>query len=251
MSEKGYFIIDRSLMDNPIWQNRPFAYGQAWVDLIMLANHKNVKQLKNGKIQTFKRGTVNRSIMSLAERWGWTRKAVRKFLKILETDQMVSVLASTNGATRGTTITLLNYDKYQNLGTTKETTTGSTRAQQRDNNGTTTGHKQIMKKNEKNEKNDVYAQPQQPPTLEEVRSYVKASGLSISPERFWRYYDENGWKLSGGGPVRSWKLAAQKWRDDWHDERRTDEQDRDPHQRDEYGGIDEELFGEDAFGQVS
>lgn len=119
---RGWICLYRSITESPIWTDKPFSKGQAWVDLLLLANHEDTKQLYEGRIVTFKRGTVNRSILSLADRWGWDRKKVRNFLKFLEVEQM----ATTESTTHGTTITLVNYGAYQDCGTTKGTTVDTT-----------------------------------------------------------------------------------------------------------------------------
>jgi hypothetical protein len=35
---KGFVSIHREIMDHWIWQDKPVSKGQAWVDLILLAN---------------------------------------------------------------------------------------------------------------------------------------------------------------------------------------------------------------------
>lgn len=47
------------------------------------------------------------------------------------------------------------------------------------------------------------------PTLEEVREYCK--GKTIDPERFFKYYQGNGWVLSSGMPIVDWKSIADNW----------------------------------------
>ena len=98
-----------------MWEDKPFAHGQAWIDLIMLANYEDTKMPYKGEIITCERGTVNLSISYLANRWGWSRHKTRDFLNLLESDGMVTVNATTNR----TTITLENYSFYNDVPTTK------------------------------------------------------------------------------------------------------------------------------------
>lgn len=105
-------------MDNKLWTHKPYAYGQAWVDLLLLANHETKTGFYQGKEIEFKRGTVYRSILSLGERWGWDRKKVRKYLKFLELEKMATTISTTHG----TTITIVNYALYQDVGSTNGTT---------------------------------------------------------------------------------------------------------------------------------
>ena len=114
---KGYVSIYRDLQEHYLWRDRPFAKGQAWIDLIMLANYTEVKDLKDGMLCAYEKGTVYRSISELATRWGWDRRKVKRFLMALKSDGMLSV----NSTTQGTTLTIVNYGFYQHNGTTNGT----------------------------------------------------------------------------------------------------------------------------------
>ena len=111
----GWVPVSRELQDHWMWEDKPFAHGQAWIDLIMLANYEDTKMPYKGEIITCERGTVNLSISYLANRWGWSRDKTRRFLKLLESDGMVTVTATTHR----TTITLENYSIYNDVPATK------------------------------------------------------------------------------------------------------------------------------------
>lgn len=145
MSEKGYVKIDRGITSHWVWEDKPFSKGQAWIDLILLANHKDVKQESGSTVKIFKRGTVNRSILFLAHRWGWNPKTVRKFINALKSDEMVV----SEGSTQGTTITIENYDKFQNKGQRSGQANGQRYGQRRVNAMDTNNNDKRMIKNEK------------------------------------------------------------------------------------------------------
>ena len=111
----GWVPVSRELQDHWMWEDKPFAHGQAWIDLIMLANYEDTKMPYKGEIIICERGTVNLSISNLANRWGWSRDKTRRFLKLLESDGMVTVTATTHR----TTITLENYSIYNDVPATK------------------------------------------------------------------------------------------------------------------------------------
>lgn len=111
----GWVPVCRELQDHWMWEDKPFSHGQAWIDLIMLANYEDTKMPYKGEIIICERGTVNLSISHLANRWGWSRDKTRRFLKLLESDGMVTV----NATTHRTTITLENYSIYNDVPTTK------------------------------------------------------------------------------------------------------------------------------------
>lgn len=117
---QGYIKIYRQITDCWIWDRDD--YLKAWIDLLFMANYKDKKTIKDGKIVTFAKGTVTTSIYILADRWGWDRKKVRRFLEVLETDKMVSL----NRTTRGTIISIVNYEVFQDEGTANGTTVSPT-----------------------------------------------------------------------------------------------------------------------------
>ena len=106
-----FFTIDRKLLEDPYWLSEPFTKPQAWVDLIGLANYRNLKRMEGDQMKIYKRGQVVSSVRTLAERWKWSQEKVRNFLKALESDRM----ASTKKSAKGVVITLENYAFYQDV----------------------------------------------------------------------------------------------------------------------------------------
>lgn len=136
---KGYIKLHRQIQDCWLWTEDKFSRGQAWVDLLLMANHEDRKMLFEGKLIIVKKGQFITSILKLSERWKWNRKTVSNFLKVLEDDKMVT----TERTTKGTTITIVNWDFFQDRGSTEGTTERTTTGQQRDTN-----------KNDKNDKKE-------------------------------------------------------------------------------------------------
>lgn len=113
----GWIKLDRKILDNCLWNDKPFTKGQAWVDLLLLADYEDNTGLYRGGIKHYKSGVVYRSIKYLAVRWGWSRDKVRRYLKNLENEEMVVVNATTND----TTITIVNWAFFQGGNTTDKT----------------------------------------------------------------------------------------------------------------------------------
>lgn len=107
MAEEGYIKLYRQIRENWIWQNPD--YLKAWLDLLLSASHGDHKRTYKGEIQTIERGTVHRSLSSLAKSWGWSRKRVRHFIGLLEGDGMVTTKVSTVD----TVITIENWCFFQ------------------------------------------------------------------------------------------------------------------------------------------
>lgn len=137
----GWVKLYRCIQSNPLWQERPFDRGRAWVDLILIANHKDGYIRVRGNKVTVLRGQVGYSILSLAERWGWSRGKVSRFLNELENDAQ-QIRQQKKRLT--TLITILNYERYQAVDTTERETDSTTDGQQTDTNkNVKTGKKKI------------------------------------------------------------------------------------------------------------
>lgn len=153
--DKGWIKLNRQITEHWIWQNHEYAF--AWIDLLLLVNHESRKVLVNNEVMTIKRGQTLTSIYKLAKKWGWTRKKTYAFIKALEQDGMIR----RNSTTKYTILTIANYGKFQDVGTTKgtnkdtstDTTTDTTKELQR-------VHKQEYIKNDKELEEDM-------PTAEE------------------------------------------------------------------------------------
>lgn len=110
MGSKGWIKLHRKLEQNFLWEEKPFSKAQAWIDLLLIANHDD--------------GKVYRSQRWLAKRWGWSHTKVRRFLNRLEEERMIKVHSS--GVPQNVTqnvpqsvpplkssISLLNWASYQ------------------------------------------------------------------------------------------------------------------------------------------
>lgn len=49
-----------------------------------------------------------------------------------------------------------------------------------------------------------------PPTVEEVRAYVRDNGYGVNPETFVDFYTSKGWKV-GNSPMKDWKACVRTW----------------------------------------
>lgn len=107
-SNKGWVSVNRSITDHWIWSEE-FSKGQAWIDLILLANHKDADILIKGQKLTVERGQLAWSELSLSKRWKWSRNKVRRFFDMLKKEGMI--LQKTGHLT--SVITICNYSSFQ------------------------------------------------------------------------------------------------------------------------------------------
>ena len=145
--KEGWIKIYRQVQDNRIWNSEPFSRGQAWIDLLLLANHKpGIIYVRDHKI-IVERGQVGWSENKLAERWHWSRTKVRKFIKDLILEQQIRQEKNKSYSI----ITIENYDIYQKKEQEEE--------QQQDKSKTRAEQQQDTNKNVKNGKNEKTRYP--------------------------------------------------------------------------------------------
>lgn len=89
MTRQGWMPIYRRLQNHWLWQDKPFAKGQAWLDLLLLASHNENEFLFGNQIVKNEIGSFITSEVKLMERWGWSKTKVRAFLKLLQDEQMI------------------------------------------------------------------------------------------------------------------------------------------------------------------
>ena len=113
MANIGWICLGRQIMDSWLWEDKPFAYGQAWTDMLLMANHERNRFPLGSEIITLQRGEFVTSELKLMARWGWSKTRVRRFLQLLENDGMI--IKKTDR--KKTTLTIVNYSKFQDLKT--------------------------------------------------------------------------------------------------------------------------------------
>jgi hypothetical protein len=208
MKRGGYIKLYRSLADNPLWTREPFTRGQAWADLLMLANYKPGHLRVRGNRVDLGRGQVGWSSERLALRWKWSRGKVNRFLKELENDRQIVQQKSSVS----TVMTITNYERYQQNGQKTVQQTDTRRTPDGTADGTADGHQNgaLIKKEEvKNSKKGVRASFVKP-TQEEVAAYCRERGKGVNAQLWYDHYESNGWRV-GRNAMKDWKAAVRKW----------------------------------------
>jgi hypothetical protein len=117
MSE-GFIMLHRKIQQHWIYdEKRKFSKYEAWLDMLMLANHSNNKFLLGNELIELEIGQFVTSIRKLGERWDWSNTKVSQFLELLVKDEMLSVKKDT----KKTVITIANYGFYHNKQDEKKT----------------------------------------------------------------------------------------------------------------------------------
>jgi|GEM_PF-921533 len=215
----GWVKIHRRLSESDLWLSQPFTRGQAWVDLILLANHKDRTVWIRGIEIKVKRGQVARSIVNLKKRWSWSRGKVLRFISWLKAIHQIE--HQKNNVT--SLITIINYDMYQGNGIADDTPNGTP-------NGHQTDTKRVTNKNVKNEKNEKKKKkkiekekkatevPSDFGLDEKMLAWVKQKGydekidVNLETENFITHHQSRGNKfLNHQAAWRNWIIKAVKY----------------------------------------
>jgi len=131
----GWISLHRKILENPILnRSRVYSNFEAWIWLLLKANHKDNKFMLGTELVKVKKGSLITSQKKLCRQFRWGSTKLRNFLKVLQKDKML--LLKTN--TQSTHITICNYDSYQDSQTANKNQT--THAQRTDNTRTTTNN---------------------------------------------------------------------------------------------------------------
>lgn len=154
-SSQGWISLSRKVRDCWIWQDKPFSKGQAWVDMLLSANHEDKKFLLGNELVEVKRGSFITSEHKLMDKWGWSKTKVRAFLLLLENDSMIVKISDK----KKTTINIVNYSDYQDSQTTKEPQKNheeTTKEPQKDPNNNDNNENNVNKNNKDNVQSDDF-----------------------------------------------------------------------------------------------
>ena len=138
---KGYIKIYRDIRDNWIWEDAEMF--KAWLDILMLVNHKDKKTPFDGKLILVKKGSKITSLRKLAIRWGWSKDKTARFLDMLESDGMIRQTRDS----KKTLITVVNYSFYQDQTPTRATPKRHRTDTDKDTDKDTERNKQYIKNN--------------------------------------------------------------------------------------------------------
>jgi len=110
MKNLGYIKLYRKIRDNSFYkEKRRFSKLEAWIDLLLKANHKEAKILVDLKVVKISKGQVFTSQLGLSQEWRWAIGSVNTFLKFLKAETQIDY----KGENKYTLISILNWDKYQ------------------------------------------------------------------------------------------------------------------------------------------
>lgn len=223
MENKGFIMIDRSILEDDMYFSEKFTRMQAYIDLCLLAAFKSRSFYIRGNKVELQPMQVAKSVRDLADRWQWSVNKVRGYLYELEKGGYID--------TQKTTVNqIITIKKYIVVNTQNDTQINTQTDTQNDtqtdtpiikNNNVNNENKEIVIEGvvvpneqqtlptptkEKKRRSSVFVKP----TLEECIAYANEKGFNWDVTRFYNYYESNGWRV-GRNPMKNWKAAMSNW----------------------------------------
>ncbi|EJL7989673.1 DnaD domain protein [Staphylococcus pseudintermedius] len=149
----GWISLHRSIEEHWTFkEKRKFSKFEAWIDILLMVNHKDKKIVLGNELIVVKRGQKITSIRQLCERWHWSNNKVKNFLKMLEEDGMLNVKSDA----KKTLLTVVKYDVYQsqNLEMRRESDAKATRMHTNNNDNNVNNEN---KENKDNKRQSVFS----------------------------------------------------------------------------------------------
>ena len=196
-NSNGWIKLHRKMLDNPVVM-KDADHLAVWVYLLLEAAHEDYKTLLGGKPITLKPGQLITGRKKIAAALGINEHKADRVLKLLKSAHQIEQ----QGTSRGSVITILQWDEYQRREQPNEQQMSNSRA---------TSEQQVSTIQEDKELKKIKKSIFRPPTVDEVRAYCLERNNNIDPERFIDYYSQQKWKLANGNKMSDWKAAVRNW----------------------------------------
>jgi hypothetical protein len=113
------FAVARSIWDHELFEDERFTERLAWIWLLSEAAWRPTKTRVGSVVVSLGRGQVSHSVRFMADKWGWHRSKVERFLNRLKTESMIE----TDAGQGILVITICKYADYQKVGLPEKTVT--------------------------------------------------------------------------------------------------------------------------------
>lgn len=190
----GFIVIDRKIQDWR-WWGIPHAMA-LWLFILVNANWKDGYFMG----ELIPRGSFATSLPRLSECTGMDISTIRKWLKRFEEDGQIEQKVTN----RFRVIKVLNYSTYQDVPDEGGSRLDSSQSSSQSSSQRPPNRTNITIEQSNNINNSSGRMKR--PTLDEVREYIVEKNYDVDPERFYDYYESNGWKV-GKNPMKDWKAC--------------------------------------------
>lgn len=186
----SYIKLERKMLDWK-WIDVPEMVS-LWIYILLKANY----EANEWHDDTFEEGSFPTSISKLSDATGLTQKQVRTCLERLKNTGEIEIESNN----RYSKISVCKWSEYQGNGTQK--------GKQKANEGQAEGNQRATLKEYKEDKKErnIYNRP----SLDEVISYCNERNNGVDAQRWFNYYESNGWRV-GKNPMKDWKACVRTW----------------------------------------
>lgn len=212
----GWIKLHRKLIENPIFKNAYLL--QIFIYCLLKSNHEPNQFIFNKQMVKVDRGSFITGRIEMSKALKQSESKIYRNLKLLTKLGYISVKSNN----KFSFLTVMKYDTYQMQEEPNE---------QQVNNKRTTSEQQVnTNKNDKNEDNDkndkndkkeigdttpnkVIKFSNIPPSIDEILEVCrdrKYSEIESEADKFFNYYEANGWK-TGRNPVKNWGALLSNW----------------------------------------
>lgn len=112
---QGWISINRSILNHWIWHDEK--YFRWWITILLTVNHESKKFPVSNEIFICNPGESFRSIEDWSNQFGCSKKTVFKFFELLKNDGMIATKTVGKGNRRKHLLTVVNWQKYQQMET--------------------------------------------------------------------------------------------------------------------------------------
>ncbi len=167
--ERGYIKLWRAICDSELYFSEKFTKSQAWIDLLLLANHKQNTLFVRGIVVKLEPGEVLAGEEYLAKRWKWSREKVRNYLSLLSSETRQQIIWKKSNVC--SVVVIAKWHLYQQDRTANRTTEKHQTEQQKN-----------IPKNEKNDKKSICPEPKSVSSPAEEKKFLTFSCTGESKE---------------------------------------------------------------------
>jgi len=212
VTENGWIKIHRSIWDNP-WMYKPYVYD-IWSYILCHVNYQPAEVIFEGKRITLNPGQGLFKLREMSVLFKIPLTSLHRIINLLKNETQIE----TQTSPRNTVITVVNWQKYQMVGTQN----GTQVEHKRNTSGTQTEHLPIIKECKKNKKNKNIYGTYQNVLLSDDEMQKLQSEFPIDwndrIERLSEYIASTGKKYKDFlATIRSWARNEQKKKPTWND----------------------------------
>lgn len=202
LQSQGWIKLHRQIQTNPICM-KDGDHLAVWVYLLLNATHQEYDSVFQGQRITLQPGQLITGRQSISRELKISESKVQRILKLFESERQIEQRTSNQNRL----LTIRNWIHYQQSEQPTEQQVNNERTTSEQRVNTNKNDKNV--KNVKNDKNNNIGKFQKP-SIEDIKSYCNERKNTVDAEKFYNYYESNGWKV-GKNPMKDWKAAIRTW----------------------------------------